>query len=132
MSGKTTMNDDHAYNDENCNALTTITRCGKDPRLQKEGCKFVCTTCGGLWGEVTLITLFEHRCFFTLQHFTFSLNFIRSQHSIIMKLVPYLGAHPTLVRLPPNSCVASHLPPTQVEGCTNLPELKTHDVEDLD
>ena len=30
----------------------TICRCGKDPRLDKEGCKYVCTACGGLWGEV--------------------------------------------------------------------------------
>jgi len=44
--------------------------CEKDPRLDKEGCRHVCITCGGLWGEV--------------------------------------------------------------EGCTNLPELKTHDVEDLE
>ena len=38
----------------------TLFRCGQDPRLHRQGCKYVCTTCGGLWGEVMTLMMREN------------------------------------------------------------------------
>ena len=83
---------------ESCCKKTTLFRCGQDPRLHRQGCKYVCTTCGGLWGEVMM--MMENNVDASREYVDF------------IKTDPHMFA--------------------QVEGCTNLPELKTHDVEDLD
>ena len=83
-------------------AKTTLFRCGQDPRLHRQGCKYVCTTCGGLWGEVMTLMMRENICNVDAS----------SEYVDFIKTDPLMFA--------------------QVEGCTNMPELKTHDVEDLD